>query len=123
MMAHNETAHGEAANMHIGEKKSYTKKISDHVAYGLVIYTLMLIFLVTKTLKSDGMSIFPYFMLVVLVGLVIPLFHSFDSKWRKIENNAEFSHDKNSIFRQDCMKIWALSIGLPIIWMLLFSAL
>jgi hypothetical protein len=43
--------------------KSYSKRMSDHVAFALVVYTLMLIFLVTPTIESSGTSIFPYFVL------------------------------------------------------------
>ena len=52
-------------------QKSYSKRMSDHVAFALVAYTLALIFLVTPRMESDGTSIFPYFLLVILVAAVI----------------------------------------------------
>jgi uncharacterized paraquat-inducible protein A len=67
--------------------KSYAKRISDHVAVALVVYTLALIFITSPAMHSEGTSILPYFMLVVFVALVIPSCHNMEKRWQKLEND------------------------------------
>ena len=61
----------------------YSKRISTHIAYALVVYTLMLIFLVSPALESKAMAIWPYFLLVVLVAAVIVPCRNIERHWKK----------------------------------------
>ena len=65
--------------------KSYAKRISDHVATALVVYTLMLIFVTSPAMESSGTSILPYFMLVVFVAMVIPACRNMERRWKALE--------------------------------------
>jgi hypothetical protein len=59
--------------------------MSDHVAFALVAYTLALIFLVTPRMESDGTSIFPYFLLVILVAAVISPCRNLERRWQALQ--------------------------------------
>ena len=58
-------------HIRVRESNNLGKRISNHIAYALVMYTLLLIFLVSPQMESKGTSILPYFLLVILVGIAI----------------------------------------------------
>jgi hypothetical protein len=109
-------ARAEHATLRI--QKSYSKRMSDHVAFALVIYTLALIFLVTPRMESDGTSIFPYFLLVLLVALVIPPCRNLERRWQALQatDNGDGSLDRK--FNADRAKLWIATIALPAIFAL-----
>jgi K+-transporting ATPase A subunit len=94
--------------------KSYSKRMSDHVAVALVLYTLMLIFIVTPTIESKGTSILPYFMLVVFVGAVIPACRALERRWQALDAS-ELNHDGlEARFGVDLAKLWVAAAAIPI---------
>jgi uncharacterized membrane protein len=95
--------------------KSYAKRMSDNIAIAMIVYTLMLIFMVTPALDSRGMSIFPYFLLVFLVALAIPFGHSLERRWQTLDNSELSSHGLNLRFNFDRIKLWIAAIGLPLV--------
>lgn len=105
-------AKAERVHMHVG--KSYSKRMSDHVAYALVIYTLMLIFLVTPTMETDGTSIFPYFLLVLFVAAVIPAAHGLEKRWQALQAGDNGDGSLDGRFAADRIKLWVAAIGIPI---------
>lgn len=105
-------AKAERAQMHA--RKSYSKRMSDHVAYALVIYTLMLIFLVTPTMETDGTSIFPYFLLVLFVAAVIPAAHGLEKRWQKFQESDLGDGSLDTRFATDRIKLWVVAIAIPI---------
>ena len=46
----------------------WRSKMSDHVAYALLVYTGLQIFMTVNALKDGASSILPYFALILLVG-------------------------------------------------------
>ena len=99
----------------------HSKKMSTHIAYALVVYTLLLIFEVSPMIKGSGMSIWPYFLLVALVGLVIMPCRNLERKWQLID--ARHDDDVEGMFRRDLVGLWMAAIGLPtalmaIIWII-----
>ena len=106
-------AKAEHARMHA--HKSYSKRMSDHVAYTLVIYTLMLIFLVTPTMETDGTSIFPYFLLVLFVAAVIPAAHGLEKRWQKLQASDQGDGSLDTRFAIDRVKLWVGAIVIPVI--------
>ncbi len=96
------------------QARDWRKAMSDHVAYALLVYTGLQIFMTVKAL-SDGMtSIFPYFALVVLVAAIIPACRWYEKRWTQMTD--EEAHDAGyaAAFRRDIMGLWALAILLPI---------
>lgn len=108
---------GRAAGLR--EPKGYSKRMSDHIAIALVIYTLLLIFIVTPNIETKGMSIFPYFLLVVLVGFAIPVFRRFDHRWRALQNSELSASGLETRFALDRTKLWAIAVGVPLLLALL----
>lgn len=95
--------------------KSYSKRMSDNVAFALVVYTLMLIFIVTPSMESNGTSIFPYFMLVVFVGLVISPCHNLERRWQALQARDTGDGMLNSRFNLDRAILWIATIAVPVI--------
>lgn len=101
--------------------KSYSKRMSDHVAFALVVYTLMLIFLVTPTIESSGTSIFPYFVLVLLVGAVIPACIRLERRWQVLDSGSHPGYDLQPAYLADRVKLWAAAIAIPGFLAVLFT--
>ena len=110
-----------AERVHAHPHKSYSKRMSDHVAYALVVYTLMLIFVVTPTIESKGTSIFPYFMLVVLVAAVIPACRGLERRWQALEASELAAEGLETRFGVDRVKLWVGAIIIPIVLSVLFT--
>jgi hypothetical protein len=106
---------------HTRAHKSYAKRISDHVAVGLVVYTLVLIFVTSPAMESDGASILPYFMLVVFVAMVIPICRNMERKWEALEASELGDGGLETRFTIDRVKLWAAAIGIPIILAVIFT--
>lgn len=101
-----------SAQMH--KPKGYAKRISDQIALALIVYTLLLIFMVTPTLES-GMRIWPYFLLVLLVAAVIPFFRGLDHRWKALETSELSGSGLNTRFAIDRVKLWMVALGIPFI--------
>ena len=95
--------------------KGYAKRMSDHVAFALITYTLMLIFVVTPAMESKGTSILPYFLLVLLVGAVIPSLRRFEHKWKMLEDSELGSGGLETRFAFDRIKLWVGALGIPLL--------
>ena len=61
-----------ATQKRAGRKLDWRRKMSDHVAYALLVYTGLQIFVTMSALKIGSGSILPYFALIVLVAAIIP---------------------------------------------------
>jgi hypothetical protein len=101
--------------------KSYSKRMSDHVAFALVVYTLMLIFLVTPTIESGGTSIFPYFVLVLFVGAVIPLCRNMERRWQALDAATYNGDGLQSQYTADRLKLWTAALAIPAFLAVVFT--
>jgi hypothetical protein len=101
-------------------QKTYAKRMSDNIAFAMVAYTLMLIFMVTPKLESTGTSIFPYFILVMLVGCAIPYGHKLERRWDMLSSSELSQSGLNTRFAIDRIILWLAAIGVP--FMLSFIA-
>lgn len=106
---------------HSRAHKSYAKRISDHVATGLVVYTLMLIFVTSPAMHSEGTSILPYFMLVVFVAMVIPACRQMERRWQKLEGSELAEASLQTRFNADRVKLWLGALGIPVALAVLFT--
>ena len=97
---------------------SLGKRISNHIAYALVVYTLLLIFLVAPQMESKGMSIMPYFLLVFFVGLAILPCRSLERRW-KATDTQDTAH-LDGAFQRDAIMLWIAAIGAPVVLMTVF---
>ncbi len=101
-------------------RTSLAKRISSHIAYALVVYTLLLIFEVSPQMESKGMSIMPYLILVLLVGLVILPCRNLERRWQAIEASGSADNaDNQAAFRRDVIGVWIAAVGIPTLLMFL----
>lgn len=91
----------------------WRKKMSDTVAYGLLVYTGLQIFVTMHAIDGDGASLLPVLALVVLVAGIIPLFRRFERRWEHLSNEAAADPDLKPAYRRDQLTVWLLAVGLP----------
>jgi hypothetical protein len=112
------------SHSHIPHKaKSFGQRMSNHAAVALVIFTLMLIFLVTPEMKFGETSIFPYFLLFIFVAALIPFLRRLQYRWDALDNSELSQNGLRTRFLMDVMKIWVAAIGAPFVLMAFFKTI
>ena len=104
-------------------RRGFAKRMSDHIAYALVVYTLMLIFVVSPTMESEGTSIFPYFMLVLLVALAIFPCRNLDHRWQRLDESHPDGAGLTGKYWTEKVSLWAAAIGMPLLLALAIGAI
>lgn len=96
-----------------GKPLDWRKRMSDNIAYALLVYTGLQIFVTMGSLKTAGPSMLPYIALVILVAAIIPACRRFERRWNRLSE--EQSHDPAMAghYRRDRLMLWLLAIGLP----------
>lgn len=102
----------------VREAASHAKRMSTHIAYALVVYTLLLIFEVSPQMASKDMSILPYFVLVALVAAVIIPCRNLERRWQTIDARDDESHSGQ--FTREVITLWVAAIGIPTLLMFVF---
>lgn len=97
------------------QKLDWRRKISDHVAFGLLFYTGLHIFLTLTALKSGNGSMLPYLALVVLVAAVIPACRWFEIRWEELTAHDVSDPALAPLFRREVAMLWMAAIGLPMV--------
>lgn len=100
----------------------WRKRMSDTVAYGLLVYTGLQIFVTMQAIEGEGASILPMLALVVLVGAIIPMFRHFERRWEWLDDDRAADPTLAGRFRRDRLAVWLLAIGLPFLLTGLFKA-
>jgi len=98
----------------VGRKLDWRRKMSDHVAYALLAYTGLQIFVTMSVLKTGHGSVLPYFALIVLVGAIIPGCRMFEKRWDGLSDSEAANPELRDRFRRDLMVLWLCAIGLPL---------
>ncbi len=106
-----------------GSALDWRSKISNHVAFGLLTYTGLQIFVTVAAMKSNTSSIMPYVALVVLVMAIIPGCRWFEASWNKLSDEQASDPELASAFNRDRMAIWLCAIGLPFAFAAIFKAM
>jgi len=91
----------------------WRRKMSDHIAYALLVYTALQIFVTMGALKGDGSSLLPYLALIILVIAIIPACRRFEKRWNRLNDDQADDPSLAPQFRRDRMLLWLLAIGLP----------
>jgi hypothetical protein len=120
MMNAKDRAEGKA--LHAPRERDWRKAMSDHVAYGLLVYTALQIFVTVKALSEGSSSALPFLALIVLVGGIIPVCRWFEKRWSVLDDTEAASPAFAPAFRRDVTALWALAIGLPFGLTLIFKA-
>lgn len=101
----------------------WRRKMSDHIAYALLTYTALQIFVTIGALKTKGTSLLPYLALIILVGAIIPACRRFERRWTSLTTEQALDPAIERRFRQDRLALWLLAIGLPFALTALFKGL
>jgi hypothetical protein len=91
----------------------WKRRMSDHIAYALLVYTGLQIFVTMGALKSEHGSIMPYFGLVLLVVAIIPGCRLFEKRWDRLTASDASPEELVPMFRRDVVVLWIAAIGLP----------
>lgn len=103
-----------------GRPRDWRKAMSDHVAYGLLAYTALQIFVTVKALSEGSSTALPYLALVVLVAGIIPVCRWFEKRWANLDDAQAVDPAFAGAFRRDVLTLWAVAIGLPFALTLIF---
>jgi hypothetical protein len=106
-----------------GHALDWRKRMSDTVAYSLLVYTCLQIFVTLRTLEGEGGSMLPMIALVVLVAGVIPMFRHFERRWEALSDAEAADPALRADFRRDQLATWAVAIGLPFLLAAVFRLL
>ena len=102
-----------ATQKRAGAKLDWRRKMSDHVAYGLLVYTGLQIFVTMSALKVGHGSILPYFALIALVVAIIPGCRLFEKRWESLSDSEAANPELADRFKRDRLLVWLFAFGLP----------
>ena len=102
-------------------KLDWRRKMSDHVAYGLLVYTGLQIFVTMSALKAGQGSILPYFALIVLVVGIIPGCRMFERRWEALSDSEAANPELADRFKRDRLLVWLFAISLPLVLTAIFK--
>lgn len=101
----------------------WRRKMSDHVAYALLVYTGLQIFVTMGALHSQGGSLLPYFALIVLVAAIIPACRRFERRWSVLSDDQAFNPELEDAYKRDRNLLWLMAVSLPLLITGMFKAL
>lgn len=101
----------------------WRKRISDNIAYALLVYTALQIFVTMGALHSKSSSFLPYFVLVVLIAAIIPACRLFERRWQRLDEVQAADPVLAPRFRRDRAALWIMAVGLPFLVTGLFKFL
>ncbi|TMM46616.1 hypothetical protein [Qipengyuania marisflavi] len=106
-----------------GSHLDWRKRMSDNVAFALIVYTGLQIFVTVGALKQGFSSLFPYIALIILVAAIIPACRWFERRWLPMSDEAASDESYRGAFRRDQLMLWLLAIGLPFVLTALLKTL
>ncbi len=113
-------SHGKRAGS--ASKCDWRRGMSNNVAYALLVYTGLQIFVTVAAMERGAMSILPYFALVVLVAAIIPACRFFERRWIGLSDTEAADISLKPAYRRDQCGLWALAIGMPFFVTAIFKA-
>ena len=93
----------------------WRKRMSDNIAYALLVYTALQIFVTMGMLERKGGSLLPYFALIILVAAIIPACRRFEKRWNRLSDAQSADPQFASYYRRDQMWLWGLALGMPFV--------
>jgi len=91
----------------------WRKRMSDNIAYALLVYTGLQIFVTMGALRGESSSLLPYLALIVLVVAIIPSCRRLERRWNRLTSDQAADPAMVPYYRRDCLTLWLLAIGLP----------
>lgn len=93
----------------------WRKRMSDNIAFALLVYTALQIFVTMGMLERKGGSLLPYFALIILVAAIIPACRRFEKRWNRLSDVQAADSQFSSYYRRDQMWLWSLAVGMPFV--------
>ncbi len=116
----NDASHDDAHGASV-RSNDWRRSMSNHVAYALLAYTGLQIFVTVKALAEGFSSLLPYFALVLLVAAIIPACRWFERRWTGLSDEQAADPAYLPAFRREVIMLWSLAIGLPFLLTALFK--
>jgi hypothetical protein len=113
---------GEATALH-RQARDWRRRMSDHIAYALLFYTGLQIFVTIGALKAEDGSLLPYLALIILVVAIIPACRSFEARWNRLSDAQAHDPALAPVYKRDRLALWLIAIGLPFALTALFKGL
>jgi hypothetical protein len=104
-----------ATQQRAARKLDWRRKMSDNVAYALLVYTGLQIFVTMTVLKTGHGSALPYLALVVLIAAIIPACRLFEKRWERLAETDAPREELSPLFARDVAVLWIAAIGLPFV--------
>ena len=101
--------------------RDWRKAMSDHVAYALLVYTALQIFVTVKALSEGSSTALPYLALIVLVAGIIPVCRWYEKRWAVLSDAEAADPALTGEFRRDIAALWLMAVGLPFGLALIFK--
>lgn len=98
------------------------KRLTTHIAYALILFTLILIVLI-HGFHIGKNSILPYFGLVIAVFGMIPLFRNMQKRWEALTNAGLPEAGLEARIKMDIIKLWVMAIVIPCAWALVLAVI
>ena len=102
-----------ATHKRTSRKLDWRRKMSDNVAYALLVYTGLQIWVTMGQLNNGSGSILPYFALIMLVAAIIPGCRMFEKRWDRLSDSEAANPELRDRFRRDVIVLWLAAVGLP----------
>ena len=96
------------------QSRDWRKGMSDTVAYSLLAYTGLHIFVTVGAIQETGAKSLAMIALIVLVFGVIPLWRRFEKRWSTLSDEQAHDPAYAPAYRRDQIMVWGLAIGLPV---------
>lgn len=101
----------------------WRKRMSDNVAYALLVYTGVQIGVTMAMLKGSHGSIMPYFALILLIAAIIPAARLFEGRWTDLSDAAAADPALAGQFWRERLGLWLSALGLPFALAALFRGI
>lgn len=95
--------------------RDWREAMSDHVAYALLVYTGLHIFVTMTAVKAGKGQVLPYLALIILVAAIIPACRWFEKRWEDFGEERAHDPAMKATFRRDIIVLWSGAIGLPLL--------
>lgn len=96
------------------KRHDWRHRMSDHVAYAMLVYTGLQIFVTVGAMKDGHGSMLPYIGLVLLVAAIIPAYRAFERRWDDLSDDQAADPAYERAFKRDRLVLWIASIGIPL---------
>lgn len=93
----------------------WRKRMSDNIAYALLVYTGLQIWVTMSVLHDKGGSLLPYFAFIMLVAAIIPACRRFEKRWNRLSDAQAADPQFARAYRRDQAWVWGLALGLPFV--------